>query len=93
MSNAHAANLQLALDWLKNLIGGCLKLHFKQTESVEFSPLNLYSGESPLAAFMEQHQPSMEEFVLLLLALVPHLQPQFFSQIIAEHLPDGGDFQ
>jgi hypothetical protein len=23
---------------------------------------------------------------------VPHVQPQFFSQLLAEHLPEGGDF-
>ncbi len=90
--NTNTANLELALDWLKELIGGCLKLHLKQAENVEFSPLNLYSDASSLAAFMEQHQPSMEEFVIFLLALAPHLHPNFFGQIIAEHLPEGGDF-
>jgi AAA+ superfamily predicted ATPase len=28
----------------------------------------------------------------MLLALAPHLQPDFFSKIIAEYLPEGGDF-
>jgi hypothetical protein len=32
------------------------------------------------------------EFLVLLLALVPHVQPQFLTGLIAEHLPDGGDF-
>lgn len=27
-----------------------------------------------------------------MLALIPHLQPGFFSNMIAEHLPEGGDF-
>ncbi|PSR52326.1 AAA family ATPase [Adhaeribacter arboris] len=33
-----------------------------------------------------------EEYFVLLLALVPHLQPNFFETIMAEHLPTGGDF-
>jgi hypothetical protein len=26
------------------------------------------------------------------LALAPHLQPDFFTKLLAEHLPEGGDF-
>lgn len=32
------------------------------------------------------------EYITLLLSLVPHVQPSFFESIIAEHLPNGGDF-
>ncbi|QNF34706.1 ATP-binding protein [Adhaeribacter swui] len=32
------------------------------------------------------------EYMVLLLALVPHLQPNFFESIMVEHLPGGGDF-
>jgi len=35
---------------------------------------------------------SQQECVILLLALVPHIQPNFFESIIQEHLPSGGDF-
>jgi AAA+ superfamily predicted ATPase len=38
------------------------------------------------------HQPDYEEFVVLMLALIPNLKPGFFNKIIAEHLPEGGDF-
>ena len=33
-----------------------------------------------------------DEWIILMLALVPHIQPDFFSSIISEHLPAGGDF-
>lgn len=33
-----------------------------------------------------------EEWIILLISLVPHLQPNFFEAVIAEHLPTGGDF-
>ncbi|MEQ1675990.1 MAG: ATP-binding protein [Chitinophagaceae bacterium] len=36
--------------------------------------------------------PNTEEWVVLMLAMVPHIQPDFFASIIAEHLPSGGDF-
>jgi hypothetical protein len=36
--------------------------------------------------------PNTEEWITLMLALVPHIQPEFFSSIMTEHLPSGGDF-
>lgn len=88
----NAANLQLALDWLKAVISGRLRLHLGQAETFEVGPLNLSSEPSSLSAFLEHYNPDFAEFTLMLLALAPHLHPNFFSQIIAEHLPEGGDF-
>jgi len=33
-----------------------------------------------------------EEWVIIMMALVPHIIPNFFESIIIEHLPNGGDF-
>lgn len=87
-----AANLQLVLDWLEPIVAGRLRMRFGQVQGYQMNPLNLYSDDSWLAKFIDLRAPSFEEFVLLLLALVPELRPGFFSKIIAEHLPDGGDF-
>ncbi len=87
-----AANLEIALNWLKSLLEGLLKLHLKHTDTFEPSPIKFYSTDSWLNHFIERHQPSMEEFVVLMLAIVPHIKPHFFNELIAEHLPEGGDF-
>ncbi len=53
-------------------------------EQSEFDPsvfADLNSGE-PL---------SPVEQVVILLALVPHLRPDFFGRLIGQHLPEGGD--
>jgi AAA+ superfamily predicted ATPase len=73
-------------------LSGCLNLHFRTAESFEASPFQFSSEDFGLAKFIAAQRPSYEEFVLVLLALAPHLQPYFFSKIIAEHLPQGGDF-
>jgi DNA polymerase III delta prime subunit len=42
-----------------------------------------------------QHMPQLstaDEWIVFMLALTPHLDPAFFSSIITEHLPSGGDF-
>ncbi len=86
------ANLQRALDWLHTVVAGCLQLYFGQPQTYEVGPFEFYPEDSGLAKFLATHQPSYEELVLILLALTPHLQPDFFSKIIAVHLPEGGDF-
>ncbi|MCI5211496.1 MAG: ATP-binding protein, partial [Candidatus Electrothrix sp. ATG2] len=68
---ANSANLQIVLDWLRDVINGRLRLHLGQSETFEVDPLNLYSEPSSLSAFLEQHGPDFEEFTLLLLALAP----------------------
>jgi hypothetical protein len=90
--NPNADNLQNALEWLENIVAGCLQGRFDKTEIFESSPLNFYSDNSQAAGFMERHNPCFEEFAILISALAPHIQPNFFNQIIAENLPEGGDF-
>ncbi len=90
--NPSISNLHIALDWLKAVISARLRLHLDQSETFEMSPLNLSGEPSSLSTFLEHYDPDFSEFTLLLLALAPHLYPNFFGQIIAEHLPEGGDF-
>jgi len=86
------ANLMLAVDWLRSFFEDCLRTRLGQTDNFEVHPLRFYQDDSWLAGFIDRYNPDAEEFAVLMLALVPHLQPDFFSKIIAEHLPEGGDF-
>ncbi|WP_321344257.1 ATP-binding protein [uncultured Draconibacterium sp.] len=47
---------------------------------------------SEIAKFIQKHNLSQPEITTLVIALVPHVSPEFFSNIIAEYLPNGGDF-
>jgi AAA+ superfamily predicted ATPase len=87
-----AANLQSALDWLTQIVGGCFKTYLGQAEDYEVPALSLYGNEGWLAALVERQKPNYQEFTLLTLALVPHVQPYFLTKLIAQHLPNGGDF-
>lgn len=90
MSNL--SNLYTGLDYLRSIISSRLQLNKAQTGEVEFSNTAYYEDESPFAQFIMQHQPSFREYILLLMAIVPHIHPYFYSQLIAEHLLDGGEF-
>ena len=87
-----AVNLQSTLDWLHVVLAGCLDMKFGQSEHYEVGSFDFYTDDSGLATFVEKYRPSYEEFVTFILALVPHISPYYFSQIIAEHFPEGGDF-
>jgi AAA+ superfamily predicted ATPase len=88
----NAANLESALDWITEIVAGCLRVHFGKAESFEPIVLSYYDDGSALARFIRRHNPVAEELTVLMLALVPHLRPEFLGKLVSEHLPDGGDF-
>jgi len=57
-----------------------------------FPVIKIEDNGSALNYFIIQNQLTIEEYVTLLIALVPHIQPAFFENIIHEFLPQGGDF-
>ncbi len=88
----NAIEFNAASNWLHQFVAGSLDRHFRQAENVEVAPFEVAGEHSPLAQFLEEHNPTPDEFVVLMLALVPHLAPGFLSTIVAEYLPEGGDF-
>src|SRR5882762_1116989 len=88
----NADSLHTAMRFLRAFVAGRVKVHTGKVGKIEFSEAAYCKDDSPLSRFVEQHRPSVEEYVLLLLSLAPHIQPHFFSDIIAEHFPEGGDF-
>ena len=47
---------------------------------------------SPFSDFLNQNRPSFNEYIIILMAVTPHIQPNFFNKIISGFLPEGGDF-
>ncbi|OWY19638.1 ATP-binding protein [Sphingobacteriales bacterium UPWRP_1] len=45
----------------------------------------------PFIQWLQESRLCTEEQILLLLALIPHIHPDFFTPIIQELLPEGGD--
>lgn len=87
-----AHNLQSALSWLGELVAGRLRAHFQKPESFQASDFSYYDDSSWLARFIQRHDATSEELALLMLALAPHLQPGLLGRLVAEHLPEGGEF-
>jgi len=92
MKDSNLLALNTALLSLNFLIKSRLKSDNISMESIVKSESDFSMDDSPFAKFIIKNQLTFEEYTLLLLALTPHIQPNFYNQIIAECLPDGGDF-
>ncbi|MDN3514417.1 MAG: ATP-binding protein [Candidatus Brocadia sp.] len=92
MSGQNSSNIQLALDWLRDTISCRMKLRLGRGEIYDIGPFECPREDSGLAKFIATYQPSFEEFVVFMLALTPHLKPDFLGKIVSEHFPEGGDF-
>jgi len=87
-------NIAPSLNFLQDVISRRLQ-HFFQKESSEafgYNGLKIDADSTPLATFLTRYQVNTEEYIVLLLALVPHIQPSFIDSIVQSFLPSGGDF-
>ncbi len=86
-----AVNLQTSLLYLRAIILARLKRAAPDELERSVNDTAWYDDGSPFARFLESHQPGFEEYIVLLLALAPNVQPTFLADVVASHLPEGGD--
>jgi hypothetical protein len=85
-------DLGACLIGLRIIVASCLNAQQDRRANIDISSLNICYQGSGLAQSIAVEELTTQEWLVLLLALVPHLVPNFFNQIIAEHLPEGGEF-
>lgn len=88
--------LQDALQYLTQVIQWRLTSYFSMPPSLDeplpHPPNEWLAPDSSLAHFIKAHQLDIFEQLTLLIALAPHLQPDFFDQAITAQLPEPGDY-
>ncbi len=81
---------------LANIIAFRIKSSLSGDDGSSKTDLAVHFGgqdlESPLWKFFNLNNIKEKEQMLLLLSLAPHLQPDFFHLVIADALPQAGDF-
>jgi AAA+ superfamily predicted ATPase len=96
MSAPNVEPLQQGLTYLSQVIDWRLKTYFGENNETEISiphpPEGWLSVESPFTTFIQQHDLDLSEQLTLLLALAPHLQPDFCDRLITAQLPKAGDY-
>ncbi|NCB08499.1 MAG: ATP-binding protein, partial [Bacteroidia bacterium] len=69
-----------------------LQRQFKKQETT-IPPVTVPTGFADrLSKFVEQNHIDYSGYICLLLAFIPHLDPAFFTRILYDFLPNGGDF-
>lgn len=80
------------LDLLKSIIVWRVELEVNGRQSVFPDFILKETVASQFHNFIKENGLNQLEIITLLTALIPHILPNFFSNIIAEYLPNGGDF-
>jgi ATPase family associated with various cellular activities (AAA) len=90
-----AMDIETSIESLRQVVSKRISTHLSHEaldlNSFVHNTFNSQIVNSRLAGKFPQ-QTSPNEWIILLLALVPHIQPNLFESIIAQHLPAGGDF-
>lgn len=97
MSNeTHVQPLAASLIYLRELLKTRLLLHFgKKSMYRDLGEIVVpaFNGtNTPFTHFVSEMELTREEYSVLLLSLAPHVQASFFDAIIAEVIPDAGDY-
>ncbi|MGB8194672.1 MAG: ATP-binding protein [Chitinophagaceae bacterium] len=92
--NTSTLNITRSLAFLQDVINRRLQQFFHRSETAVFTypELILEPDSAPLNQLIAKQKMNIEEYVILLLALAPHLQPSFLDGMIQQYLPGGGDF-
>ncbi len=89
-------NIKRSMDFVQNLLIKRIDAFFSNTEKeLDFKTITLpklKKEDSKFWHFIKENKLSSEEFVTLLLALIPHLDPSFLVNIISKKLPQASDF-
>ncbi|MEX2512667.1 MAG: ATP-binding protein [Cyclobacteriaceae bacterium] len=92
--NQPAQNIIQSIFFLQEVINRRLENFFRKEKESPFSypEVILEPDNAPLNDLLVSHHVNIEEYTVLLLALAPHLQPNFLDASIQEFLPQGGEF-
>lgn len=60
--------------------------------TTDLEPFDFDTDESELSVFVMRNKLSGFELVVLFLAIMPHVSPDFLGKMIGDFLPNGGDF-
>ena len=78
--------------FLQNAVIARLEAEFKNSYK-KFPDLNEAElDDSEISKFIINNNLSHRELITLLTAFIPHISPEFFSNIIFKYFPNGGDF-
>jgi len=87
-------NIIRSLEFLREVCDKRLQSFFNKenASAISYPELTIEPDDSPLNHFIVNHRLNIEEYIILLLALAPHIQPGFLDTLVQQYLPNGGEF-
>ncbi|MEW4922930.1 ATP-binding protein [Algibacter sp. 2305UL17-15] len=89
MHQTKQQNTNKTLSYLKSAIE--FRFDSEYGDALPIPPKALEIDDSHLSKLIATHDLSETETIILLIALVPHIAPNFFNSIISQYLPHGGE--
>ncbi|CAL2082391.1 ATPase family protein associated with various cellular activities (AAA) [Tenacibaculum sp. 190524A05c] len=89
---ANASHFDEKFSYLREVIDYRLKKEFSNEEPVLPIFSSIASDNSEFSKFVRKHKLDYDEVLVLLIALVPSILPNFFTDIITDFFPNGGEF-
>ncbi len=84
--------LKFLADMLHQRLSRYFEAHPGPTKFDDIKKLVSARDDSELSIFIRRHKLTPEEIIVVLLALAPHVRPEFFDIILSQTLPQAGDF-
>jgi DNA polymerase III delta prime subunit len=86
--------INMYMEYLEIYVESVLHNYFSKQSSFEITLMDLPLPPStdPLTQFIKQNKLTLEETIVLLIGLSPHLKPGLFDSLIQQHIPDNGNF-
>jgi DNA polymerase III delta prime subunit len=88
--------LETALTYLAQVIHWRITTYFGDNphpeEAIPNPPDLFLKADLPISRFIHQHQLDLFDQLTLIIAIAPHLQPDFFDRTITAQLPQAGDY-
>lgn len=79
------------INYLNDVLEGRLSGRFEKNGNT-FPYLKISNNNSTLIRFIDENKLSEAETIILFIALVPHISPDFFNNVLSKYFPNGGDF-
>lgn len=90
----HVNNIAQYVLFLEDILSLRIK-HFLNKDdqgNFVFPEMKIEIDDSPINQFIVRYRLTIEELIVLLLALAPHVKPNFLNKAVQQYFPDGGEF-
>ncbi len=81
-------NLKITIEYLTLLARHRIAMHFGKNEPMPSVP-DLVEDDHPFTELVLGKKMMTDEYIAVSIALIPHLAPAFFDQLVSEYLPAG----